>query len=284
MKPPQLPQHWPYRHHSRFIASKPHLWHVQDIGTGPILLLIHGAGGATHSFRHLIPLLPNHRLIAIDVAGQGFTTLGAKNRCGLDAVAQDIAALIRQEHWHPLSIIGHSAGVAIALRLAELIPIKSIIGINAALGEFEGVQGWLFPVMAKLLALTPFVPQLFSRIAGTRDQTRRFLTSTGSRIEPEGEAQYQLLLQKPGHVEATLAMMSQWSLTGLMARLPQQKTPCLLITGSEDRAVPARISRDAATQMPHGQWIDLPGYGHLVHEEAAEQVAPLILQFLADQP
>ena len=43
-----------------------------------------------------------------------------------------------------------------AQRLAELTPIKAVIGINSALGAFEGLEGWLFPVMAKALALTPF--------------------------------------------------------------------------------------------------------------------------------
>ncbi len=280
MKPLALPKDWPYRQHSRFIQSKPHLWHVQDMGSGPTLLLIHGAGGATHSFRNLIPLLPGYRLIAIDVSGQGFTVLGARHRCGLDAVAEDIAALIAQEQWHPAAIIGHSAGAAIALRLAELTPTQAIIGINAALGSFEGAQGWIFPVMAKLLALTPFVPQLFSKLAGTQAQTRRLLASTGSKIEPAGEAQYQHLLQMPLHVEATLAMMSQWNLEGLMRRLPQQTTPTLLITASNDRAVPAYISQRAATEMPQAEWVDIPGFGHLVHEEAAETVAPLILAFL----
>ena len=152
MRAPVIPAFWPYRDASRHIACKPHLWHVQDIGAGPLVLLLHGAGGATNSFRHLIPLLAQHyRIIALDLPGQGFSVLGARSRCGLDPVSDDIAALIRQEGWQPLAIIGHSAGGAIAQRLAELKPIKAVIGINSALGAFEGLEGWLFPVMAKAL-------------------------------------------------------------------------------------------------------------------------------------
>ena len=119
MRAPVIPAFWPYRDASRHIVCKPHLWHVQDIGAGPLVLLLHGAGGATHSFRHLIPLLAQHyRIIALDLPGQGFSVLGARSRCGLDPVSDDIAALIRQEGWQPLAIIGHSAGGAIAQRLA----------------------------------------------------------------------------------------------------------------------------------------------------------------------
>ena len=280
MTPLTLPPDWPFRLHSRFVHSRPHLWHVQDIGTGFTLLLLHGAGGATHSFRHLIPLLHGFRVIAIDVSGQGFTVNGARHRCGLDAIAEDIATLIAHEHWQPDAIIGHSAGAAIALRLAEITPTRAVIGINAALGTFEGLQGWLFPAAAKLLALTPLVPQVFSRLAGTPGQVHQLLASTGSRIDAAGEAQYLTLVRMPSHVDATLSMMSQWQLDALLDGLPRHSTPCLLITSSGDRAVPAAVSQKAVAMMPDAHWVDLPSYGHLVHEEAADKVAALILTFL----
>jgi magnesium chelatase accessory protein len=281
MKPLTIPVDWPFREHSRHIQSKPHLWHVQDIGNGPSLLLIHGAGGASHSFRHLIPLLSGYRVIALDVSGQGFTVNGARHRCGLDAIAEDIAALSARQDWQPAALIGHSAGAAIALRLAEIAPTEAVIGINAALGTFDGLQGWLFPAMAKLLALTPLVPTMFSKFAGTPAQVHQLLTSTGSQIDPAGEAQYLTLVRMPSHVAATLAMMAQWDLEGLMRRLPHQSTPTLLITASNDRAVPATVSQRAVADMPHATWVDLPGAGHLVHEEAADRVAPLIRAFLS---
>ena len=177
-------------------------------------------------------------------------------------------------------MIGHSAGAAVALRLAEMLPTQGVIGINAALGKFDGVAGWLFPVMARLLAATPFVAQVFSRIAGTPSQVRQLLTSTGSHIDAAGEAQYLHLLRMPSHVGATLSMMAQWNLDALMARLPAQPQPCLLITASNDRAVPAAVSQKAVVGMPQARWVDIPRYGHLVHEEAAELVAGLILQEL----
>ena len=282
MRAPVIPAFWPYRDASRHIACKPHLWHVQDIGAGPLVLLLHGAGGATHSFRHLIPLLAAHyRIIALDLPGQGFSVLGARARCGLDPVSDDIAALIRQEGWQPLAIIGHSAGGAIAQRLAELMPIKAVIGINSALGAFEGLEGWLFPVMAKALALTPFVPSLFSKLARTQTQVRQLIATTGSGLDDEGLALYLHLMQNPAHVSATLAMMAQWNLTPFLRRMTNQTTPTLLITASKDRAVPASVSQSAAQVMPNATWLDIPDYGHLVHEEAAALVAAPILAFLA---
>ena len=233
MRAPVIPAFWPYRDASRHIACKPHLWHVQDIGAGPLVLLLHGAGGATQSFRHLIPLLAQHyRIIALDLPGQGFSVLGARARCGLDPLSDDI-------------------------------------------------EGWLFPVMAKALALTPFVPSLFSKLAGTQTQVRQLIATTGSTLDEAGQALYLYLMQKPAHVSATLAMMAQWNLTPFLRRMTNQTTPTLLITASNDRAVPASVSERAAQVMPDATWLDIPDYGHLVHEEAADLVAAPILAFLA---
>ncbi|MCF1710659.1 alpha/beta fold hydrolase [Tabrizicola sp. J26] len=282
MAPDEIPANWPFRDVSRFVRCGTHRWHVQELGAGPELLLLHGAGASTHSFRHLVPLLQrSYRVIAVDLPGQGFTSLGARNRCGLDDIASDLADLIVQEGWSPFAFIGHSAGAAVALRLAELRPVQAVIGINAALGQFEGLAGWLFPRMAQLLSVLPLVPEIFSRIAGTPQQVHRLLASTGSRIDAEGEAQYLALVRRPSHVAATLAMMAQWNLDELIDRLGQIHVPCLLITGSADTAVPASTSEQAAKTMPEAIWVDLPRYGHLVHEEAADKVAALILDFLS---
>lgn len=288
MTPPVVPANWPNRAASRHIACGPHLWHVQILGpqlapdSGPDLLLIHGAGGAIHSWRALVPhLTPHFRVILVDLPGQGFSVLGDRARCGLDAMAQDLLALIDAQGWSPTAIIGHSAGAALALRLAEMRPLRAVVGINAALGEFDGIAGWLFPAMARLLAATPFVAAVFSGLFATPAKTESLITSTGSQLRPEGLAQYLTLLRRSAHVDATLAMMAQWRLAGLLARLPQNVVPCLLVTASGDRAVPAATSQAAAKAMPRAEWVDIPGFGHLIHEEAAEQVAPLIAGFLA---
>ena len=276
-----IPANWPLRNASRHIASRPHLWHVQDLGAGPVLLLLHGAGGATHSFRNLIPLLAQtHRVIAIDLPGQGFTVPGSRLRCGLEAMAHDVRSLCIQENWHPTALIGHSAGAALSLRVAQIMPVSSVIGINAALSNFDGVAGWVFPIMAKVLAMTPLVATVFSKYARTPGQVRQLIAATGSRIDHEGEAQYLHLLRMSSHVDATLSMMAQWNPGAFMDSLPTQTTPCLLITAAGDRAVPSTVSKKAATAMPQARWVELPLYGHLVHEEAADKVAALILGFL----
>lgn len=281
MTPAGLPPFWPHRAASRRIRAAGHDWHVQQMGTGPQVLLLHGAGGATHSWRHLMPILARSLCcLAPDLPGQGFTRTGRRGRAGLEPMAQDLWALADDQGWQVRAIIGHSAGAALALRMADLRPVAAVAGINAALGQFQGVQGLLYPVMARALALAPFVPTLFARLSGTEAKVARLLAATGSPLDPEGRRLYRHLVADPRHVEGTLAMMADWSLDSLLARLPQMTTPTLLITSDRDHAVPCTISQRAAARLPHAEYHEIKGFGHLVHEEDAPRVAELILAFL----
>lgn len=275
---------WPLSHLSRRVASRPHRWHVQEAGAGPTLLMLHGAGASTHSFRALIPALAeDFHVVALDLPGHGFTTLGVRGRSGLGPMAEDIAALCRAEGWAPRAIVGHSAGAAIALQMAHRAeaPPPRIIGLNAALNRFEGVAGWLFPMLAKLLALNPLTALAFSAGGNRMARARRLIESTGSHLDDEGLALYARLIGDRDHVEGALQMMAQWDVAGLVAALPGIGAPCLLITGAADRAVRPEVSARAAAALPAARHLSLSGLGHLAHEEDPAQAVALIHDFCA---
>lgn len=283
----RLPADWPFRDRIRRIALPGVDWAVAEVGAeageGPDLLLLHGAGGAMHSFRALAPALPGYRLLIPDLPGQGCSRTRAPGRFGLDAMAEDLCRLATQQGWRPQAVIGHSAGGAVALRLSELMPLKAVIGLNAALGTFEGAAGVFFPILAKMLAALPFVPDVVARLWGNPAKVNQLLDSTGSRIDAAGRAQYLTLVRDRDHVAGTLGMMADWRLEGLLSRLPQITTPTLLLTGSKDHAVPPRVSQAAAARMPAARWQDLPGLGHLMQEEDATATAAAILPFLSSR-
>jgi magnesium chelatase accessory protein len=275
------PPGWPNRDKGRHIRAAHHDWWVMEDGTGPTILLLHGAGGSGHSFRALLPLLtPHFHCITPDLPGQGFTRAGSSRRFGLDPTAADLSALCAAQGWAPQAIVGHSAGAAIALRMAEDMPLRAVVGINAALGTFDGLAGTLFPMLARGFAMIPFLPTAISRLWGNPARVKSLLDGTGSILDAAGRAQYLQLVQSPRHIEGSLGMMSQWNLTPLIARLAQLKTPILLVTGAQDRTVPPRISRDAAARMLAARYVELPGLGHLAHEEDASAVTDVMLSWL----
>lgn len=280
--PAGLPPDWPHHAASRLVHSAPHRWHVQMLGEGPTVLVLHGAGGAGMSWRGVMPLLaPRFRLVVPDLPGQGFTRAGRSDRFGLDAMAEDLAGLCARLDALPAAVIGHSAGGALALRLAEMLPLRAVAGVNAALGTFEGIAGALFPFLARTLHAAPLVPQLFSHLTGSTAKVAALLASTGSDIGPQGVELYRRLVARPAHVEGTLAMMAQWRLEALLSRLEGIGVPTLLVTGGGDRTVPPAVSERAAARIPGAAHVTLPGLGHLAQEEAPDRVAGAILPFLA---
>ncbi len=262
------PRDWPFRSEARRIRAR-HDWWAVEHGTGPEVLLLHGAGASGHSFRHLIPTLGGYRCLVPDLPGQGFTRPGSRGRFGIGLMAEDLAALCAAAGWRPRVVIGHSAGVPLALQLSTLMPLERVIGINAALGLFEGAAGFLFPLLARALAATPFVPSVVSRLWGNPEKVRQLIEGTGSHLDAEGIGQYVTLVRRAAHVDGTLGMMAAWRVDRLMAGAPGLAVPITLIATGGDRVVPPKISHDAARMLPRAEVVELPRLGHLAHEEDA---------------
>ncbi|MEM8777171.1 MAG: alpha/beta fold hydrolase BchO [Pseudomonadota bacterium] len=281
---------WSHPDLSRRVRQRPHEWHIQETGTGPTMLLLHGAGATTHTWRDLIrPFSKDFRIVMLDLPGHGFTRVGNRARMGLETTAEDIAALCKIEGWEPEVLVGHSAGAAVALELSGLLANSQpdaprVVAINAALDRFEGIAGWLFPAFAKMLAMNPFVPLAFSLGGGTNIRARAIIQNTGSHLSKEGYRYYARLLNSHSHVDGTLQMMARWNTDALYARLPEIKNQCLLITGQKDKAVPPQVSDRAAEILPNAKRFELDGVGHLAHEESPELLSQIVLEYCLKTP
>jgi len=273
------PRDWPLRAHARRIRAR-HDWWVVEHGTGPEVLLLHGAGGSGHSFRTLAPALEGFRCLIPDLPGQGFTRPGSRGRFGIVPMAEDLAGLIKAAGWQPRLVIGHSAGVPLALQLSTLVPFRAVIGLNGALGQFDGAAGFLFPLFARALAATPFVPSMVSRLWGNEAKVRTLIEGTGSRIDEAGIRQYLTLVQRAAHVDGTLGMMAAWRVDRLMAGAAGLTVPTLLVANAGDRLVPPKVSREAARMLPRGEVREMPTLGHLAHEEDAGAVLATFADWL----
>ena len=280
------PETWPHRELSRQVYAPPHRWHVQEAGTGETLILLHGAAASAHSFRDLLPKLArDHRVVALDLPGHGFTRLGARHRSGLRPMSDDLARLCEDQGWHPRAVIGHSAGGAIALRLAHILPeTPHVIGLNPALSNFDGMAGVLFPALAKLLAMSPFTAAFFAQSIGWPEPVRQIIRGTGSILPPAGIELYRKLVANREHVDGTLLMMAQWSLENFDRNLSSFGVPCDFMTGAKDRAVPPNTTDRAAARLPLARVTQIADLGHLMHEEDPDRIADLILARLANPP
>lgn len=271
---------WPHREHSRFLQHGGIRWHVQIMGSGPPLLLLHGTGASSHSFRELMPLLAERfTVVTPDLPGHAFSTTPPRFTPSLPTIAAALRDLLAALDLTPTVAVGHSAGAALIARMAldGAIAPRLLIGLGAALLPFRGLVTSLFGPAARLLAQSALAPQLLALQASAPASVDRLLRSTGSILDPRGIDLYGRLARSPGHVAAVLAMLAGWDLAPLFAQLPDLQVPFLLLAGEADRAIPVGQARQVIARAPLAQLRVLPGVGHLMHEEQPTTVARLIL-------
>lgn len=278
-------RNWPNREASRFVETPGLRWHVQVAGAGPAVLLLHGTGAATHSWREVLPLLArDFTVIAPDLPGHGFTTGRPRQGLSLPGMAGAVTALLEALEQEPLLIAGHSAGAAIAVEIVRLQGASTpLIGFNPALMPFPGLAAKLFPSLARMLFVNPFVPRMLAGIARIPGETARFLRrATGSTIDARGIAAYEALMGNRHHCGGAMEMMASWDLEKLSRLLPQVTSPVLLVHAAGDTAVPLSSVEQVAQTMPDCRLEVLPALGHLAHEERPEIAANLIRDFVKD--
>jgi magnesium chelatase accessory protein len=274
---------WPNHAASRFVEAGGLRWHVQIMGEGPTLLLLHGTGASTHSWRGLAPILARRfRIVAPDLPGQGFTEAPAARDMSIAGMARLIGSLLAALDAEPRYVAGHSAGAAVLCRMCLDGAIRPdvLFSLNGALVPFGGGTGHVFSTLAKMIFLNPLIsaPRIFSWIAADRSAVERTLRAAGSHIDRRGVDLYARLFRNRGHVSATLAMMAHWDLNALQRDLPNLKTKLILIATEDDRAIPSRDAYAVRDLVPGAEVVMLRRGGHLLHEERPEEMADILLK------
>ncbi len=272
---------WPHAGCSRFVLADRVRFHVQVSGSGPVLLLLHGTGASTHSWRKLVPgLKERFTVVTPDLPGHGFSSMPALERVSLGSYAGLIGSLLRQMEMSPAIIAGHSAGAAIAAEMTmagEVRPV-GIVSFNGAFVPMGGAGDLFFSPLAKMLSVNPLMPKLFAWRAGSRRVVQGLIEGTGSHLDDEGLDLYQRLMTSPAHCSAALQMMARWDLHHMVDRMTTGLAcPLLLVAGDRDKAIPMRDAQTIAGRMDKAELVVMRDAGHVAHEEHPEEAVRLII-------
>lgn len=279
---------WPHRAHSTFVTAGGVRWHLQRMGQGPVCLLLHGTGAATHSFAGLMPELAKYfDVLAVDLPGHGFSSRpAALSALSMPGMAAALDALLRQLHAEPQWVIGHSAGAAIACRMTldGLVRPHGVISINGALLPLSGFKHPAITPWLRTVASSDWLAKWFAKRLQQGGAVERLLAQTGSRLGPQGLHWYSRLARTPAHTGTAMAMMAVWDPRPLEQDLPSLSVPLLLLVGSQDRMILPGEALKVRSLVKDCTVVQLTGLGHLAHEEDPLRVTEEIMKFIREHP
>ena len=220
-------------------------WHVQVMGEGPVLLLLHGTGAATHSWRDLMPLLAAHFTVSRPICPGTASPPAAGRRpvdAGDGASGRRIAGRARRST--PALIVGHSAGAAIALRMALDAPWRRRArwsGSTPRCCRFPDLPRGCSRRWRGCCSSIRSRRMIFSRHRPHTGRGRR----ASCRAAPDrgsmrrGSDFYGRLFATPAQCAGAITMMADWDLDTLKRDLPRVRhAGCCSSHGDRDAAIP----------------------------------------------
>lgn len=278
---------WPNRGASRFVSVSGLRTHVQIMGQGPDLLMLHGAGGSSHSWAALLPTLSrSFRVVVPDLPGHAFSEALPPGRVSLSGLATAVTGILDAVGARPTGIVAHSAGAAVALRLILDGTVQPEAWAALAPSLVRPSRGAPPPFIQNLLApalRSAGIVRMSAALARRRGVVDTLLRSTGSQVPPASREIYRRLTGNPAHLGAVLDLMSAWTPEVLASHFPDVLVPGLILVAAEDGWIPSDEILRPAAAIPSAQVRFLRGLGHLAHEEAPGRVLGLLLPWLTER-
>jgi pimeloyl-ACP methyl ester carboxylesterase len=264
-----------------------HLY-VNEAGEGTPLLLIHGFGTNSFTWRRVAPeLARDPHGIAVDLKGFGQSDKPFDERYSALDQADLLAQLIEDRDLHDVTLVGHSfgGGVALALALQADTRLKGRIAKLVLLDSIAYPQK--IPVFFKLLGV-PVMSQLGVRMAPSSWQIEVALKLAyydHSKIDPAEIEAYAAPMQSAAGKHAIIYSARQIvpdGLDRLAARYKSITLPTLILWCDHDRIVPLEIGLKLRRAMPNSTFKLVTDCGHMPQEEQPEATLRLIRGFLGD--
>ncbi len=260
-------------------------------GTGAqTLILIHGMGNNLLSWHNNFEALSDtYHCIAVDLPGNGASPNSPDGNYSLDYFARCLIDFIGRKGLRNVTLVGHSMGAQIAVRVALQAPpaVAGLVLIAPAglerftVWERTAAQATFF--MADYFQppeqmLASFFEHGFNRMP---KEGRKLLQHCLQDFRQHGDAPYRKML-----TQCVSSMFGE----PVIDELAGVKAPTLIIFGGADALIPnkmwhpnlspATLAESAVSKMQTAKSKVIPQAGHFVHWEASEEVNAAIRIFV----
>ncbi len=246
-------------------------------GSGPPVLLIMGLSFTHEMWFRLLPgLAPRYRAILFDNRGMGRSSV-PDGPYTIAKMARDAAAVLRAAGESSAHVIGASMGGMIAQELALRMPEK-VRSVVLGCTSHSGVLGrWpdfrALPPPASIFKL--------DRLGRERALSRLLYADNTptERIEEDLKLRVGTKWEAKGFRNQFAAIL-MWS---AYLRLPNFRTPTLVVHGDQDRFLPPVNGRVLSRRIPGARFEVIPDAGHILTTDQPEYCTELMREFLDAQ-
>ena len=253
---------------------------VARVGSGPPLILLHGYPDNLQVWSELAPrLATGFQSIAFDWPGMGYSEAWSGGATPFD-FARRLRTLMDDWGIARAVIAGHDMGGQPALAFAAEYPdrISRLVVMNS-LVIWDEKTSWEIRLLRKFgwnRVLLERLPQaVFFRAL------RTFLPR-GYKISPELRSDLWESFQLPGVRNFVVRMCAgyQGTLPRLKQLYPSIRTPALFLWAECDKHFPVAHANKVAEMVPGAEIEEIPGAGHWMALNHAQEVSARILRFL----
>lgn len=264
--------------------------HAVTQGTGPDLVLIHGASGNTRdmTFRFMGLLADRYRVTAFDRPGLGYTDAapaGGQFDTGGESPMEQAellrAAAAELGIERPI-VLGHSYGGAVALAWALGDPdgTAAVVDVSGVAMPWPGRLGWLYRANLPWLGRA-VVPPVVAAFAPEWLVDRAVEATFAPDPVPDGYAEH---LGTGLSIRRASFRENAAQVNALRDHIVEQSrhygslaVPLEIVHGEADSIVPATIHAVPLSRLvPDANLVLLPGVGHMPHHVAPEAVVAAI--------
>jgi pimeloyl-ACP methyl ester carboxylesterase len=273
-------------------------------GDGPVMLLVHGLGGAHLNWMAVAPeLTAHHRVYALDLPGFGRSPLGGR-RSTIAANVELLTRAITRLSPGPLVLVGNSMGGLLSLGVAAQHPtlVDALVLVDPAVPAPGGEFPPRIDRVSRTFIATAFMPRWGARrlsravaLLGPESlvrETIRLVSADPSRIEPTVvdahiALEAERLAESGWHESFYSATRSLVAILALKRKVfrwvDEVVAPTLLLEGDRDRLVPVASARNLASLRPDWEYHEFAGAGHVPMLEVPAEFVEVVGDWLSRQ-
>lgn len=258
-------------------------------GRGPAVLLIHGIGDSSQTWRHLIPdLAADHTVVAPDLLGHGASDKPRADY-SIGGYANGMRDLLSVLGIERVTVVGHSMGGGVAMQFAYQYPERCERLVLVSTG---GISHEVHPLLR--LASAPNTDLLLPLMGlnATRLAVRSafwMLEVFGTDLGRDADDMMRVFDTLPDETARrafvrTLRAAVDWrgqAITMLDRCYLTSGMPTLLMWGAHDAVIPYRHAKVAHAAMPGSRLETFEDAGHFPHHREPARFAAVLRNFMS---